>query len=420
MPVKSRRWMDYTPEYFRALSLHDDSMQSDKRQSSWHSNRYADALAGTWLFQIVDGNAILLCSGVEDQSTDIQSEYLTPTFDKGTLFSRHHGMIDPSRISAITDLAARLQTTVASNFGRTVYTASQTALANNWFSSDASLRWRAWSVFDAANPIALPSSEFSGLLVNVVFNTGITCFVTWLPHHAFVEGSWRTALSERVLTDPQMLLHALDSTGMTKEMRRQLVLFAETMEFDKQQQLRLLAHLWHYVAVQRTSRDPDDLVALASATRKLIAYFPAESFDELAELLEFNAGNSITPEFEMEFVKGLTYRFAWDSNSTTAQCPHLLDAIYELASFYSSKRSLECDVSGVIAVNAIIALAFLNDRRTLTFVETLSDRTFPWFSSLVRTRATRLHSRLTEQGRSSEWLGLLPEIVRKLSGTKGN
>ena len=230
----------------------------------------------------------------------------------------------------------------------------------------------------------------------------------------------RVRLDERTLTDPEQILVAFESPGLSDQTRRMLALFAETLKFDERQQLRLLQHLWDYVVACRASHDEDELVALGSAIRKLIAYWPAQRMDELATLLAYGEATTVHPDIELEVAKGLVYRFSWDTKAVWPGSPRLCESLFDLATFHSSKRSLENAVASAIAVNSIIALAFLKDDRSVAFVQSLPKHSLPWFISLVNSRSSRLLTRLqTEQRRSTESLGLLPEIVRELAPHKG-
>ena len=242
----------------------------------------------------------------------------------------------------------------------------------------------------------------------------------WFHHSGSVHLRRRTTFDQRTLTDPEQILMAFADPRVTGPARRHLVLFAETLRFSDRQQLTLVPHLWSYVAERRTSQDEDELVALGSAIRKLIAYLPSQRLDDLAVFLEFDETGTVRSEVELEVVKGLVYRFSWDSQTTWPSSPRLCESLIDLANFHSSKRAVEQDLSSAIAVNAIIALAFLNDSRIATFVRSLPKHSLSWFAPVVHARSQRLLTRLKKERRgNTDTLGLLPQIVGALALHEG-
>ena len=231
-------------------------------------------------------------------------------------------------------------------------------------------------------------------------------------YYLSIKGQDTPILNASTLTDPEKLLDAFGSPNLPHPARRQLALFAEPLRFDEHQQPKLVTHLWKYVRDHRASNDPDELVALGAAIRKLIAYLPCGEFDQLAEVLQFSKGPAISLEVELEIAKGLAYRLDWDSRPTASDCPRLCAAVYEIADYYSSRRALEREGASSIAVNAIIALALLKDPRVLELAQTLPSRSLAWFISLIGSRAKRLRSRfMSEQRRNADAIGLLPELI---------
>ncbi len=244
--------------------------------------------------------------------------------------------------------------------------------------------------------------------------------VAWPHHSGSVHLRRRKTFDQRTLTDPEQILMAFADPRVTGPARRHLVLFAETLKFNDRQQLTLVPHLWSYVAERRTSQDEDELVALGSAIRKLIAYLPSQRLNDLAEFLEFDETGTVKSEVELEVVKGLVYRFSWDSQTTWPGSPRLCESLIDLANFHSSKRAVEQDLSSAIAVNAIISLAFLNDSRIVAFVRSLPKHTLSWFAPVVHARSQRLLTRLKkERSGNTDSLGLLPQVVGVLALHEG-
>lgn len=215
----------------------------------------------------------------------------------------------------------------------------------------------------------------------------------------------RTGFTQSQLTDPEQLLDALDARHLDSTT---LVLFAETLPFDADQQSRLLPHLVAFVEANRTTTDSDELVALGSAIRKLIAYLPFSEFDSLSDLLGSGCVVAVANEAELELAKGIVYRLSWDE--VRPECPRLCDDLYDLAMFHSSKRVVDSSSSAAIALNATIALALLSDDRALNVATTLPRRSVAWFLSLMKTRVRRLVTRWQKDKRSQDTLGLLPDL----------
>jgi|GEM_PF-1752512 len=214
----------------------------------------------------------------------------------------------------------------------------------------------------------------------------------------------RTGFNQSQLTDPEQLLDALDAQPPKLTT---LILFAESLPFEADQQTRLLPHLVAFVKATRTTTDSDELVALGSAIRKLIAYLPFSEFDSLSDLL--GSGATVVKEAELELAKGIVYRLSWDE--ARPECPRLCDDLFDLGMFHSSKRVVDSSSSAAIALNATIALALLGDHRVRDVVATLSRRSLAWFLSLVKTRVRRLVTKWQKDKRSPDTLGLLPDLL---------
>jgi len=243
---------------------------------------------------------------------------------------------------------------------------------------------------------------------------------SWILPHDVANTGFSPQLDEAALTNPAAMLEAFGSATSSGQEVRNLALFAETLTFDGSQRARLLEYLWAFVVENRTSRDKGELIALGAAIRKLLAYLPIERFEEIPAILEEKAGMVVLPNIELDMTKGLVYRLSWDVAATTAKCPHLHDALHDLATFHSSRRVLGEEFSSAIAANALIALSSFNDSMVAGLMESLSKRSQPWFMALVSTRAKRLVNRLGGQpGRNLDALRTLAALRQSDITTEG-
>lgn len=253
------------------------------------------------------------------------------------------------------------------------------------------------------------SACHSGNIVNIA-PAGVTKGPHEIQWDSIANEFWkkrRRTIGQSDLTNADRLLTLLESEHADAAT---LVLFAESLPFDADQQSRLLPHLVAFVERNRSTTDSDELVALGSAIRKLIAYLPLSEFDTLSDLLGSGVDETVAKEAELELAKGIVYRLSWDE-ADRPQCPRLCDDLYDLAMFHSSKRVVDSSSSAAIALNATIALAFLGDDRALNVAATLPRRSMAWFLSLVKTRVRRLVSKWQKEKRSQNALGLLPDLL---------
>lgn len=278
------------------------------------------------------------------------------------------------------------------------------------------------SGFGGAPVVNAADGSFAGIVVRTACRSGnsikLVSGTAWtlkeiqwntVPNQVWVRR--RSVIGQGELLNVDSLLGMLDSGHPDT---RTLVLFAETLAFEDGQQTRLLPHLVAFVEMHRGSSDADDLVALGSAIRKLVAYLPPSAFDSLSDLLGSGAAETVANEAELELAKGLVYRLTWD-DTARPKCPRLCDDLFDLAMFHSSKRVVTSSSSAAIALNATIALAFLGDDRAIKTVGTLSRRSVLWFASLVTTRVRRLVSKWQNDNRSPSALGLLPDLLDALT-----
>jgi hypothetical protein len=259
----------------------------------------------------------------------------------------------------------------------------------------------------------IPENEVVDLEVGKVFWHVLR--TRWTAKRNFSRKSLNESqLGQETLLDPAKLLERFEESIQTPVNRRKLALFAEALRFAADQQKAITEHLLRYVAEYRSTHDKEEIVAIGSAIRKLIAYLPNDEFDRLAALLTLEDGEPIAVELELELTKAIVYRLSWDPS--TKSCQQLSNELQALGIYYSNKRTLQERLASSVASNAIIALALLGCESASNIVSQLPKSSTEWFIKLLRNRANRAWSSIKRLDSSNSGsVRQLEEIVGRLT-----
>ena len=190
---------------------------------------------------------------------------------------------------------------------------------------------------------------------------------------------------------PDEILRRLNDGTLSHPDRRVLVIEAEAADFERDQLDIVNDLLRAFIAANRRSGDSDDLVAVGAAVRKCIATLPAdEAFAYAAELLDSQDGTAASAELELEATKMVVRKLMANPPPTADVATQLADRLFEIVRSYVNPRILPQRTFGAIALNAVLALAILQDRHASEVHQIVAESNVPWFRQMVARRAARL------------------------------
>jgi len=180
------------------------------------------------------------------------------------------------------------------------------------------------------------------------------------------------------------ILQALKSPT-SPERHRQSICIAESVLFDESEIDELAAYLNKYINSKINSENKDEIVAVASALRKVIAVLPVTELPRCAEWLK--AEKQTPPPLEMEVVKMITRKLQAALPEETSQLRVLNPLLIDLIQDYLNPRTLYKRYFGVTTGQAFLALALLRHEGFPHIVERLQRLTVRWFRTSLRRQA---------------------------------
>lgn len=212
--------------------------------------------------------------------------------------------------------------------------------------------------------------------------------------------AWDTESPKQVnLSDdeysPEAILARLKSEELSAEDQRQLIIEAEVIQFEPQQARELREVLHQYIVRRRTSNDPHDLTAVASAIRKFIAILDRTELGAVCFLLEI--GCVVSPEIELEVAKMAVRKLTADPPDHADPEHELADRLMELVRAYTNPRLLAREKYGAVALNGILALVLLGSNHMDEVLVGLKASSASWFRQAVARRARRTMNGIAEQ-----------------------
>lgn len=208
----------------------------------------------------------------------------------------------------------------------------------------------------------------------------------------------------------ERVLQLLRSNETPEAKLRQAVLQAEVLEFNDRDRVELCEHLRTYILRHRNSNVAQDLVAVASAIRKLVACMPAGELGLLNELLTPTPRMGIPLEIELEVAKTVVRKLTWHPPLHDDSEQDLAARLMDVAESYLNPRLLTREKYGATALNAVLALLLLRSRHVPCVISRVRDLAANWFSQSACRRVERLQQQL--QLRVSD--ETLPAITRGL------
>ncbi|HQU45312.1 MAG TPA: hypothetical protein PK867_21025, partial [Pirellulales bacterium] len=143
-----------------------------------------------------------------------------------------------------------------------------------------------------------------------------------------------------------------------------------------------------FIERRRDSQDPEDLVAMAAAVRKLIAVIPPDGLPLLSLLLDAGHRAAVLLAIEHEIAKMVAWKLSLAPPWPGAM-PELADRLLELARLYLHDRLLPRKGYAATALNAVLAL-FLLRWHVDEIIESLLRLHSSWFKELVVRRLISL------------------------------
>lgn len=168
------------------------------------------------------------------------------------------------------------------------------------------------------------------------------------------------------------------------------VLSAEVVAFSPEETADVCRVLWDFVTQYRDSNSADNLIAVASAIRKLVAYLPGEELGRLAQLLESGHRTPVPLEIELEVTKTIVRKLSMQPPVSGDPEPHLATCLLEVARTYLNPRLIAREMHGATALNAVLALLLLRSPHAEEVIELVQNTQADWFIQLSTRRAKRL------------------------------
>ena len=193
---------------------------------------------------------------------------------------------------------------------------------------------------------------------------------------------------------PQELLDKLADETTPESQRWDLILQAEVTSFDDEQIEELCQLLYVYILEKRDSSDTSDLVAVASAIRKLAANIRLKDLSRLSDVLSSEHVAPIPLEIELEVAKVIVRKLSQTPPDADDSERELSDRLMELVQTYLKPRLLSRQLYGATALNAVLAILLLRANHTQEVVRMLVELPSIWFLELVARRASRLREQL--------------------------
>jgi hypothetical protein len=195
-----------------------------------------------------------------------------------------------------------------------------------------------------------------------------------------------------------------------------LICEAEMAQFDDNQSQLVLPILWSYIEQHKTSKNQNELVAVASAIRKYIAIMPMSQIGELAMLLAPGNQEPLSLDLELEVAKMIYRNFEVFPPTAANLHPELSSRLWEMACAYTNPRILLRDKHSAVASLAIEAIVAMRSDLALEAWQMAMNCPFRWFGEMVSDDLRELRNRWESQGDSAfTWLDDLRKKVSKNS-----
>lgn len=184
---------------------------------------------------------------------------------------------------------------------------------------------------------------------------------------------------------------------------RAAVLDAEVLAFDVVDSAELCALLRAFVLKFRTSDVFEDLVAVGSGIRKLVAYLAVEDLGSLAEILEPGPGSRIPIDLELEVAKTIVRRLTASPPAVDDPEPVLGDRLFDIARTFIDARVLGREKCGATALNAALALMLLRSPHAAKIASLVHEAGTRWFTDMLCRRATQIQHELRRSTCATEF-----------------
>ena len=162
---------------------------------------------------------------------------------------------------------------------------------------------------------------------------------------------------------PDALLQRLNDQALSREDRRETILFAETAAFHEPQRPELLSLLHRYILDERFSKDEDAQTSVGSAIRKFAMNMDQSSFESYAEFFRPSETETLSCELELELAKALMWRLVYEQFDAGLAFPTLQECLIDLAEDYLSPRLVLQKNYASVVLNAVLAALLLGDGR---------------------------------------------------------
>lgn len=192
------------------------------------------------------------------------------------------------------------------------------------------------------------------------------------------------------------VIERLRKSDLAQSEARRLVVAAETLPIDENLRTDFLAALREFICKHRDSNDPEDLIAVGAAIRKVVLCTPHHEIESLASLLESGHRAAVPLDIELEIAKAVVWKLTAQPAQAPNQFPQLADQMWNLAQTYLHDRLLPRDKYAAAALNAGLALLLMQSH-VAEVIDLVNDLRLAWFKELFARRAKRIGDELAER-----------------------
>ena len=216
-------------------------------------------------------------------------------------------------------------------------------------------------------------------------------FISWYDPIEGESDEARSVQLEEEITAGDLIDRLGRATGSE---RRQLILEAETMQFEDSDRERLQRILRSYIEENRNSNARPELVAVAAAIRKFAASLDHTEMDWLGRILEPGHRAQPSLETELEAAKMVYRRYSEDPPIRGNPHPELSARLADIARAYLNPYIFPRGRFATVAMLAIQALLVMRSAEVDSIIQQVNELPFPWFREQLRRRMDKCIAQL--------------------------
>jgi hypothetical protein len=204
-------------------------------------------------------------------------------------------------------------------------------------------------------------------------------------------------ITEETAPSPEDVLNKLRNRSISHEERRAWVVEAEALSFKPPQIGELASLLRAFIEERRDSDEPRDIVAVGSAIRKYVATTCFDDMPSIARLLDAGHKAQVPLSLELEICKMVLRKLVANPCERQYHLPDLETRLADVVHSYVNDRLLPREKYGATALNAVLALALLNDQTIPSIAAQLWRLKAAWFRQLVARQARKTRDDLSRR-----------------------